>query len=192
MRYLDIWICYDSLVLCFRSYISQLFPTTEVHGTSHLSSAGQVVWVELSELVKVCNCIMLNYRCEDFTSSHAVEYLNAAEVPPQTMVHVESPEPTQVLVTFGIAPPEPPRDNRKLPWVMCGPSGAHRSTLSVFSICKRHLLAGCACANMLLRWKRTRRCTRRLGWPRSPIQASPPASNPPRAPSVAPVPRNRV
>jgi hypothetical protein len=51
---------------------------------------------------------------------------------PSMLLRVESPEPTQLLVSFSTAPPEPPTFSSEAPppaLVLVGPSGAGKSTL---------------------------------------------------------------
>jgi guanylate kinase len=88
-----------------------------------------VYWVELDDLVKHTHCVLLNYRQQDFTATHAVDYLNMNRAPPSMLLRVDSPEPTELLVSLSIAPPEPPLQSASPALVLVGPSGAGKSTL---------------------------------------------------------------
>ncbi|KAK3280983.1 adenylate kinase [Cymbomonas tetramitiformis] len=90
----------------------------------------KVVWVELEAFMSVVLCFIVNYRPQRFEHPFTSKHLDMDRVPPVQLLWVDSPEPTKVLVSLLVAPPEgPPTDSKRPALVLCGPSGVGKSTL---------------------------------------------------------------
>ena len=72
-------------------------------------------WVDLAELEKTARCHLANFDPAQFAHAHHDVRLDLADIGPGgklaslgKMIHVDSPEPTDLLVSLTVAPREPP------------------------------------------------------------------------------------
>lgn len=95
-------------------------------------SDGETFWVPLAELASNTLCINQYRLPSSFPRTQTLCHINASMVPPQPVILVDSPEPTDLLISLGTAPHHDievlfPASPRLL--LVSGVAGAGKSTL---------------------------------------------------------------
>ena len=91
------------------------------------------VWVDLAEISETAKNLLVNFRPDAFTCAAKDERLDMLDLAPGgEMIHVDSPEPVQLLVSLTVAPREPePVTPLPAPVVLCGDVAAEVVTALV-------------------------------------------------------------